>query len=645
MHPVLKVLLTVSNLFNIIYMILGIATRCLMPFLIHYLLLPLLVFLGLGLSACVQPLRSELLCITEDKPTASAVCREELLVCDLEELMCCAKKGDVHAQIYLGEMYLTGWKNVQPDAQKAAYWFTQAANCGLSLGQVQIGHLYRDGVGVPRDLTRAICWYKKAADQGDISAMLALGELYKGRYGAKPDYQAAMKWFRMAANLGSYEGELQVAWLLVHGTYGSKGCRQAFDIILHQAKAGNTFAVTQLGDYYYEGYDGCCNLKLARENYEAAACAGSAEAMLKLGLMYSLGQGVCADHEMAAKWVLKAAEQGYLPAQLYLADIYRDGRGLDKNYKLAALWYCRAAEKGSGIAAIELAELVHAGKGVPRQLAEAARLYTLGAEQTHNPYPAIVLTAMYATGRGVPLNLEDSVCWYNTAATHPNFALAEYKLARHYALGFGFKKDLKEALRWYRLSAACGLPIANLDLGDIYYRAAQMADSYERYWLAAEPDFGWYPEECELTYKLYRRAYEHYKKAALKCHPYGQYMIGIMELEGKGVPKNWTAAVSHIRKAAYQGARQAQYQLGILYLRGIGVKQSDTQAYGWLKIALEEVTDITPQVIVHLIDNMDPRAREKAIKLARELECKYQYEATISCPTQHVPPVPKQTCH
>src|SRR5207302_11472025 len=163
------------------------------------------------------------------------VCREELLHCDIEELICCAKKGDVHAQIYLGEMYLTGWKNVQPDAQKAAYWFNEAAACGLSLGQVQMGHLYRDGVGVCKALVRAICWYKKAADQGDISAMLALGEVYKGRFGARPDYHAAMKWFRMAANLGSYEGELQVAWLLVHGTYGSKGHRQAFDIILHQA--------------------------------------------------------------------------------------------------------------------------------------------------------------------------------------------------------------------------------------------------------------------------------------------------------------------------------------------------------------------------------------------------------------------------
>ena len=586
----------------------------------------------LGLSACVRPLSSEYFCIKEDKPSASEQCKEAFLQCDIQELLCCARQGDVHAQLYLGQMYLTGWKNVVPDPKAAAYWFTKVAECGLSIGQVQLGHLYRDGVGVSQDLSCAIKWYEYAAAQGDISAMLTLGELSKGRYGAKANYKVAMEWFQMAANLGSYEGELQVAWLLVRCTYGTKGRCQAVDILIQQAKLGNPNAYTQLGDFYFEGYNGRCNLILARENYESAACLGSAEAMFKLAMMYALGQGVCRDHTLATPWVMKAATLGYLPAEVYLADMYRDGRGVDKNYRLAAQWYWKSVAKGSGIAEIELADLIHAGKGAPRDLAMAAHYYELGACHTQHPYPALMLSVLYAHGRGVTLDLAKSVNWYNCASKHTGFSLAEYKIGRRYALGFGLKRDMKEALRWYRLAAACALPIANIELGDIDYHAAQNENDEYRYWLAEEPGFPKGLTECELTYRLYHRAYDYYRKAALKGHSYAQYMMGIMELEGTGVSKNWASAVVHIRKAAYQGARQAQYQLGLLYLRGMGVKQSDTQAYGWFKIALEEETDITPQVIVFLIDKMDPKSRAQAVRLSEEYERKYQFRQVIACP-------------
>lgn len=630
--------LTVANFFEIIYRSSHDHKGYILIFKVPYHLISRLLITGtfilvlLGLSACVRPLPSELYCITEKRLPANVRCKEAFLRCDVQELICCAEQNDVHAQLYLGQAYLTGWKQVKPDFEKAAYWFHKAADCGLSIAQVQLGHLYRDGVGVPRSLNQAICWYEKAAAQGDISAMLALGELYKGRYCMKPNYCTAMKWFQMAANLGSYEGELQVAWLLVRGPSDSKKHRQALDILVHQANLGNPNALTQLGDYYFEGYSGCCDLKLARENYERAACIGSAEAMFKLGMMYVLAQGVERDYALATEWITKSANGGYLPAEMYLADMYRDGRIIDRNYKLAAYWYWKAAERGSGIASIELADLVHAGKGgLPRDLTEAARLYELGAVQTHHPYPELMLSVLYAHGRGVPLDLAQSVCWYNRASCETGFALAEYKIGRRYALGFGLKADLREALRWYRLAAACCLPLANIELGDIYYRAAQKQGP-EREWLIREPGFPKILEECALTYQLYHRAYLYYQKAAAKCHPYAQYMMGIMELDGKGVPKNWHLAVTHIRKAAYQGAREAQYQLGLLYLRGIGVQQSDTKAYGWLKIALEEVTDITPEVIVFLIDKMNPCAREQAVKLAAEYECKYQPKCCIACP-------------
>ncbi|HQW57941.1 MAG TPA: tetratricopeptide repeat protein, partial [Gammaproteobacteria bacterium] len=141
--------------------------------------------------------------------------REQLA---FDALVYCANQDDPVAAGRLAEMYLNGEGVVLRNSKVAFYWFSKAAEGGLPYAEIQMGHFYRDGFGVEKDIRRAVCWYEKAAYQGDATAMIALGDLYaKGWHGVKMDRGKASYWYCRAASLGSYEAEYRKAWLLVRG--------------------------------------------------------------------------------------------------------------------------------------------------------------------------------------------------------------------------------------------------------------------------------------------------------------------------------------------------------------------------------------------------------------------------------------------
>ena len=70
------------------------------------------------------------------------------------------------AQYWIGKLYLTGGGGLEQNTVEAALWFEGAANSGLDEAQYELGRLYVQGRGVPRDLSRALVWLEEAAAQG-----------------------------------------------------------------------------------------------------------------------------------------------------------------------------------------------------------------------------------------------------------------------------------------------------------------------------------------------------------------------------------------------------------------------------------------------------------------------------------------------
>jgi len=94
-----------------------------------------------------------------------------------------AEGGYVPAYVGLADLYANS-KNFAA----AAIWYRKAADLNIAVAEFELGHLYLEGKGVPKDEIQGKALLKKAAKQGNLSArnMLAADPVdhnYSGYYG------------------------------------------------------------------------------------------------------------------------------------------------------------------------------------------------------------------------------------------------------------------------------------------------------------------------------------------------------------------------------------------------------------------------------------------------------------------------------
>ena len=68
----------------------------------------------------------------------------------------------------------------------------------------------------------------------------------------------------------------------------------------------------------------------------------------------------------------------------------------------------------------------------------------------------------------------------------------------------------------------------------------------------------------------------------------GQYNLGVLYSEGRGVPQDYVQARAWYEKAAVQGYAAAQYNLGIMCANGWGGPKDNGQARAWYERAAEQ---------------------------------------------------------
>lgn len=112
--------------------------------------------------------------------------------------MTAAEQGRASARNNLGVMYANGL-GVPKDYAEAVTWFRLAAEQGDADAQVNFGLTYLIGQGVPRDHAMAAQWFRRAAEQGDPDAQINLGILYADGRGVARDYVMAHMWSNLAA--------------------------------------------------------------------------------------------------------------------------------------------------------------------------------------------------------------------------------------------------------------------------------------------------------------------------------------------------------------------------------------------------------------------------------------------------------------
>jgi TPR repeat protein len=112
-----------------------------------------------------------------------------------------AQQGNADAQNELGFMYHEGL-GLPKDPLKAVYWYTKAAEQDHPSAQFNLGNRYRQGDGVTEDDAVAVAWWKKAASHDHRKSMFNLGYAYLDGRGVEENKAEAINWFRKSANRG-----------------------------------------------------------------------------------------------------------------------------------------------------------------------------------------------------------------------------------------------------------------------------------------------------------------------------------------------------------------------------------------------------------------------------------------------------------
>ena len=85
------------------------------------------------------------------------------------------------------------------------------AEAGDAKAQFELGYIYYNGKGVPKDYAESAKWYRKAADQGDAATQSILGDMYYNGYGVPKDLVQAHAWFNIAGANGDEGGKKSLA--------------------------------------------------------------------------------------------------------------------------------------------------------------------------------------------------------------------------------------------------------------------------------------------------------------------------------------------------------------------------------------------------------------------------------------------------
>ena len=272
-----------------------------------------------------------------------------------DDLQMAAKKGDADAMYKLGICYYVGKAGAptiiksdvpfERDYKQAFKYLSKAAGKGSALAMVNLGNIYKSGVGAPKgkDLKLALEWYEKAAKNGCADAYVNIAKIY----------------------------ETEQAGLITG------------KIVKFKVKDAQNAAWTLWAK--------------SVEYNKLAAEKGSAIGAYNLGVAYKMGLiGLAIDYQESVRWFQRAAETGYKRAANDLAVCYMIGMGIPQN-KHAALDLMRmAAMEDEPMSLHNIGAYYYNGIGLPKDQEKALYFFFRAQQMGYNNSKAI--TECYQAG-------------------------------------------------------------------------------------------------------------------------------------------------------------------------------------------------------------------------------------------------------
>lgn len=285
-----------------------------------------------------------------------------------------AWEGDEVAQDNLGMMYANG-KGTPRDFQQAAVWYRKSAQQGYAPAQRRLAGLYENGNGVAFDISVALEWYRKAVAQNFVPAQRDMGILLSAaKAGAFQDLDTAKILLTQAKEHGDPIAEERLEAMQMQANEQAHAQRLQQDPLAGlraRAAANDAESAYQMAVAYARGQLINENWQEAERWYQKAANHGHAAAQFELGLEYSSGKHRATDYVEAAYWYRKAASQSLMKAANNLGVLYDQGYGVALDRNQAAVWFSKGAEGGDADARFNLGSMYWLGHGVRKDIGRA----------------------------------------------------------------------------------------------------------------------------------------------------------------------------------------------------------------------------------------------------------------------------------
>ncbi|KAM9294687.1 protein sel-1 homolog 1 [Gastrophryne carolinensis] len=390
----------------------------------------------------------------ENPGMASGMLEEDLI----QYYQFLAEKGDVQAQVGLGQLHLHGGRGVEQNHQRAFEYFNQAANAGNSHAMAFLGKMYSEGSDtILQSNETALQYFKKAADMGNPVGQSGLGMAYLYGRGVPVNYELALKYFQKAAEQGWVDGQLQLGSMYYNGVGVKKDYKQALKYFNLASQGGHILAFYNLAQMHATGTGVLRSCQTAVELFKNVCERGRwSERLMTAYNGYKNGNA-----NTAVVQYLLLAEQGYEVAQsnaAFILDQSKEGVkreaslvGENETFPRALLHWNRAAAQGYTLARLKLGDYHYYGYGTDVDYETAFIHYRLASEQQHSAQAMFNLGYMHEKGLGIKQDIHLAKRFYDMAAEASPDAqvpvfLALCKLGLLYATQYLQEVNVKELL-------------------------------------------------------------------------------------------------------------------------------------------------------------------------------------------------------
>ena len=358
--------------------------------------------------------------------------------------------GDNASRIALARMLAAG-NGVKADFGKARVLLEAAVAAGdVRNGSRALGDLYRQAEGTNRNPAMAEVAYARAAELGDPWAMIALGRMLSTGDGVPADFKRAESLLERAVAAGAnLEGTRALADLYRRSAEPNRDPVKAAKAYQALADTGDTGAMIELADMYFEGDGVAADFNTARTLLEKAIAAGDvARGARALGDLYRTAQPPLRDPAKAEAAYKLAIEAGDTSALVTLAGMYAIGDGIAANFEEAQRLLQTAIDAGDSAGYRTLGDLYRNADGENRDAAKAAAAYEKAIELS-DARAMVSLAQMLVRGEGVAVDFDRAKVLLERAKTNGQVLAAARALGDLYRAPENSGRDPKKAEEAY----------------------------------------------------------------------------------------------------------------------------------------------------------------------------------------------------